>query len=162
MARRSKNQGATEVTVLPTPQASGIRIPPISPISIDLVSDLLSNPDLTPSERRRIAFERAGLKGTKSKYATPEARKAAQKARSKARREARIQALPEALRPQARMKRSPEEKKEKRKERSKMKREFLREFAKEHPETAAKYGIHVELFKENRRPKKEKKAKKKK
>lgn len=161
MVRKGKAATSTSLTVTGTDVGMPGMLAgnPIQEAAFDLTS-ILKNPDLTPAQRRKMYWEAKGLKGKKSKYASPAERKAANKARSKERRTARIASLPEELRPRAKVKRSPEEKKERRKERGKEKREFLREMAQKNPELASRYGIHVDLFKANR-PKREKKAKKK-
>lgn len=153
------------------PQSGGAgAVPPVAPPTTQFMDfgqakyDDLLKADMSPAEKRRAYLERIGARKPRQKYASVAERKAAGKARAKARRQKKLELLPPELRPQPRLKLSPEQKKEKRKERAQRKREFMREQAQANPEIAAKYGIHVDLFKANReaKPKKEKKNKKKK
>ena len=160
MVRKSKGENLPAIV-----EASNIGMPgmlaeenPLQAAAVDF-SDILSKVDATPGQKRRMALERLGLVKPKKIYDSPAARKAAAKARAKQRRASKLAALPEEFRPRPKMQRSPEEKKERRKERGKEKRMFLREMAEKDPSLAAKYGIHVELFKTHRKPKKAKKSK---
>jgi hypothetical protein len=170
MVRKGKAAGGVTSNlpvVIPPQEGGNVQMPgmlasdnPLQAAAMDF-SDILNKPDLTPGQRRRLALQKLGLIKPKKVYASPADRKAASKLRAKERRQAKLAALPEEFRPRPKVKRSPEEKKERRKERGKEKRMFLREMAQKDPSLAAKYGIHVELFKVNRKPKKAKKSKNK-
>ena len=151
-----KAEGQNPLEIVPSPGA-------IVEAANDF-SDLIANLDLTPADRRRVALQRLGKRGVRTKYASKEERKAAQKVRSKTRRQEQMLALPPELRPQPKVKRSLAQKQERRRERGKEKRDFLKEMARANPEQAAKYGIRVDLFAENKpkRKKKDKKNRKKK
>ena len=114
---------------------------------VDLNS-ILSNADLSASQKRKSYFTQLGIAKPKKKYASPAERKAAAKERAKQRRAERINMLPEALRPKPRgPKLSPEQKREKRSARRHAKRDFLHEMARANPEAAQRFGINPGRFK---------------
>lgn len=111
-------------------------------------SNILSNTNLSLSQKRKNILEELGMKKKKKVYSSPAERKAAAKKRAKARKEAKLQVLKKyGLEPKAKgPKKTKEQKKEARKERSSNKRQFLREMAKADPERAKQFGIDVTRF----------------
>ena len=111
-------------------------------------SNIISSPDITMREKRRIVLGKLNMVQPRKKYASVADRKAAAKIRSAARRKERLEKLPEELRPKARgAKLTVEQKKEKRTARAHDRRAFINGLAKEHPEMAKARGIDVSRLK---------------
>lgn len=117
-------------------------------ISLPDFTSVIADESLTMTEKRQQILESLGLRRTKKKYPTTEARKAAAKVRAKERREERTKALaqyglePTKLGP----KRTEEEKKVARTDRGKRRRLAFKEMATAQPDLAKKYGFDPKKF----------------
>ncbi len=152
MAKKKTETGLANVS---SPQMTNPGLNNISnPINFGLTPERFSSlkellkTKSTTEEKRLLLQRELGLRKTKKKYPTKEARKEAAKVRAKQRRAEKKAVYKEfgiAPAPKG-PKRTTEEKKLHRSEKGKSKRNFLKEMAKQNPDIAKKFGIDISRF----------------